>query len=134
MNAEERKELKEACAVMYGNKKNSTLTHSEARTIIDAADHQGLKFDTKGNIVEQRTALTAGEKRVQITLCDFPAVMQKYAKRNERFSGRGTPDCPYIGGWTVEREAASYDDEAKNWLKSQGFAFKGRRWYRADKA
>ncbi|MCB4349333.1 hypothetical protein LA345_36600 (plasmid) [Burkholderia vietnamiensis] len=58
MNAEERKKLKEACAVMYGNKKNSTLTHSEARMIIDAAEHQGLKFDIKGNIVEQPTAGT----------------------------------------------------------------------------
>ncbi|MEX3555669.1 MAG: hypothetical protein VB131_03335 [Burkholderia gladioli] len=56
MNAEERKELKEACAVMYGNKMNSTLTHSEARMIIDAAEHQGLKFDIKGNIIEQPTA------------------------------------------------------------------------------
>ncbi|MBR8426229.1 hypothetical protein [Burkholderia cenocepacia] len=134
MNAEERKELKEACAVMYGNKRSSTLTHSEARMIIDAAEHQGLKFDAKGNIVEQQTAPTTGERPLQIALCDFPDAMRKYAKRNERFSGLGTPDCPYIGGWTVEREAASYDDEAKNWLKSRGFAFKGRRWYRADKA
>lgn len=67
-----------------------------------------------------------------LNLSDFPVAMQEHAKRNERMSGNGLPGCPFVGGWIVNARAFSYDDDAKAWLKANGFAHHGRRWFRFD--
>jgi hypothetical protein len=67
-----------------------------------------------------------------LTLADFPSEIQPFASRDERFWGRGTPDCPHVGGWIVQGEVAAYHDARKAWLKAHGFIHKGRRWFRAD--
>ena len=69
---------------------------------------------------------------MRLNLSDFPADMQQHAARNERMSGNGLAGCPFVGGWIVNGRAVSYDDEAKAWLKVNGFTCRGRRWFRFD--
>lgn len=67
-----------------------------------------------------------------LALSDFPNAMQQHAARNERMSGNGLPGCPFVGGWIVNGRAVSYDDDAKTWLKANGFKHHGRSWFRFD--
>jgi hypothetical protein len=67
-----------------------------------------------------------------LALSDFPNAIQQHTARNERMSGNGLPGCPFVGGWIVNGRPVSYDDDAKAWLKANGFKHRGRRWFRFD--
>ncbi len=71
-----------------------------------------------------------------MALADFPASIQPHAKR-DRFAGVGTASAPIIYGWIVvahdgRNGGVSGDEEAKAWLKKNGFTYSGRKWFLRD--
>lgn len=62
----------------------------------------------------------------------MPATIRAAAVRPVRFHGNGTPSAPFVGGWIVDRRAASFDPVAHAWLNANGFHHHSRCWCCAD--